>query len=216
MKMMKTTRLHRFLCATILGAATAFAFSAHAQDVNARTAPFGHGLADTHPAGQAAKQFAADMDQATGGKMKIAVIANQALGPDPQMLGALQGGVQEFYTGSALARNASASVAMRSRIPRSATWSASPLNSTESAGGSTVVQPMCGRLCADRALTRPGHWANPGLTSPCSSPDSNMICIPTQIPRTGRPPASRRRPDRRGAPGARSRSSQPCPGCGSG
>lgn len=102
---MKTTRLHRFLCATILGAAATLAVTttAYAQDVKARTARFGHGLADAHPAGQAAKQFAADMDQATGGKMKIAVIANQALGPDPQMLGALQGGVQEFYTGSALA-----------------------------------------------------------------------------------------------------------------
>lgn len=101
---MKTMKpLHRILCAAALAAATAFTASAQAQDVKARTARFGHGMADAHPAGQAAKQFAADMEKATGGKMKIAVIANQALGPDPQMLGALQGGVQEFYTGSALA-----------------------------------------------------------------------------------------------------------------
>ncbi|MGB6104991.1 MAG: TRAP transporter substrate-binding protein [Pusillimonas sp.] len=77
--------------------------SIQAQEFKAYNARFGHGMADNHPAGEAAKKFAAEMSQATNGKMKITVIANQALGPDPQMLGALQGGVQEFYTGSALA-----------------------------------------------------------------------------------------------------------------
>ncbi len=77
--------------------------AAMAQDFKARTARFGHGMADSHPAGQAARRFAAEMEKASDGKMKISVIANQALGPDPQMLAALQGGVQEFYTGSALA-----------------------------------------------------------------------------------------------------------------
>ena len=100
---MKTKPLRRFFCATVLSAVAAFSIGAQAQDVKARNARFGFGFADTHPAGQAAKQFATDMEKATAGKMKIAVIANQALGPDPQMLGALQGGVQEFYTGSALA-----------------------------------------------------------------------------------------------------------------
>ena len=43
---MKTTRLHRFLCAAVLGAAATLAVTAtaHAQDVKARTARFGHGL----------------------------------------------------------------------------------------------------------------------------------------------------------------------------
>jgi tripartite ATP-independent transporter DctP family solute receptor len=77
--------------------------SAHGQEFKARNLRFGHGMADTHPAGLAAKKFSAEMLKATNGKMKISVIANQALGPDPQMLGALQGGIQEFYTGSALA-----------------------------------------------------------------------------------------------------------------
>lgn len=96
--------LNRLLRTALIGTLTALAaLSVQAQDAKPRTARFGHGLADNHPAGLAAKQFAADMDKATGGKMKITVIANQALGPDPQMLGALQGGVQEFYTGSALA-----------------------------------------------------------------------------------------------------------------
>jgi TRAP-type transport system periplasmic protein len=77
--------------------------SASAQEVKVRVARFGMGFSDTHPAGQAAKMFAAELEKSTGGKIKTSVIANQALGPDPQMLGALQGGVQEFYTGSALA-----------------------------------------------------------------------------------------------------------------
>lgn len=94
---------HHFLAALAAATLTLMAAPAAAQDFKARQARFGHGMADTHPAGLAAKSFAADMDKATGGKMKIAVIANQALGPDPQMLQALQGGVQEFYTGSVLA-----------------------------------------------------------------------------------------------------------------
>lgn len=98
-------KIKRILAATLLSAVTGIAAmgAAHAQEFKSRNLRFGHGMADDHPAGMAAKKFSAEMLEATGGKMKIAVIANQALGPDPQMLGALQGGVQEFYTGSALA-----------------------------------------------------------------------------------------------------------------
>src|SRR3546814_14039434 len=98
-------KIKRILAMTLLSAATSMAAigTAQAQEFKARNARFGHGMADNHPAGLAAKQFSAEMLEATGGKIKISVIANQALGPDPQMLGALQGGVQEFYTGSALA-----------------------------------------------------------------------------------------------------------------
>lgn len=97
-------KLNRLLAAACLGAAASFlAVGAAAQDFKTRTARFGHGLADAHPAGRAAQMFSDEMAKASGGKMKVSVIANQALGPDPQMLAALQGGVQEFYTGSALA-----------------------------------------------------------------------------------------------------------------
>lgn len=98
-------KIKRILAAVLLSAATGVVAvgTAHAQEFQVRNLRFGHGMADDHPAGMAAKKFSAEMLEATGGKMKIAVIANQALGPDPQMLGALQGGVQEFYTGSALA-----------------------------------------------------------------------------------------------------------------
>lgn len=98
-------KIKRILAMMLLSAATGMAAigTAQAQEFKARNARFGHGMADNHPAGLAAKQFSAEMLKSTGGKTKISVIANQALGPDPQMLGALQGGVQEFYTGSALA-----------------------------------------------------------------------------------------------------------------
>lgn len=97
---MKTIQWISALAMTVCAVLTV---PASAQDFKARQARFGHGMADSHPAGQAARQFAAEMEKASAGKMKISVIANQALGPDPQMLAALQGGVQEFYTGSALA-----------------------------------------------------------------------------------------------------------------
>src|SRR5690606_21067846 len=97
---MKLKHLLAITAFTAMAGVTAVG-SVQAQEFKAYNARFGHGMADNHPAGEAAKKFAAEMSQATNGKMKISVIANQALGPDPQMMGALQGGVQEFYTGSA-------------------------------------------------------------------------------------------------------------------
>lgn len=92
----------RMSLAALLSSALALSavLPASAQEIKAR---FGHGLADEHPQGKAAKMFAATVDKNSKGRIKITVIANQALGPDPQMLSALQGGVQEFYAGSALA-----------------------------------------------------------------------------------------------------------------
>ncbi len=98
-------RIKRIMATAVLSAVTGLmaAGNAYAQEFKTRNIRFGHGMADNHPAGLAAKTFSAEVLKATGGKTKISVIANQALGPDPQMLGALQGGVQEFYTGSVLA-----------------------------------------------------------------------------------------------------------------
>lgn len=90
----------RLLSAVAIG--TLAALTVSGASAQARGARFGHGMADNHPAGQAAKMFSAEMEKVSGGKIKTTVIANQALGPDAQMLGALQGGVQEYYTGSAL------------------------------------------------------------------------------------------------------------------
>lgn len=97
-------QLKHLIAAAALGSlALLSSTSALSQDAKVRAARFGHGLADAHPAAQAGRMFAAEMEKVSAGKLKISVIGNQALGPDPQMLAALQGGVQEFYTGSALA-----------------------------------------------------------------------------------------------------------------
>ena len=57
---------------------------------------------------------------------------------------------------------------------------------------STVFQPMCGTTGACSRSTTPGHSSQPSVSTPCSTPRSNRICMPTQMPSTGRPPASRR------------------------
>ena len=54
---------------------------------------------------------------------------------------------------------------------------------------STVFQPMCGTRCAASRVTAPGSSPSPLVTTPCSSPESNRICMPTQMPSTGRPAA---------------------------
>ena len=56
---------------------------------------------------------------------------------------------------------------------------------------STVFQPMCGSTGASQPLDVPGPLAEPSVRTPCSSPVSNSTCMPTQMPSTGRPPASR-------------------------
>ena len=60
----------------------------------------GHGFTEAHPRGQAMARFAAEVDKATHGQIKVKVFANSSLGSEEKMLQAVQGGVQEFYMGS--------------------------------------------------------------------------------------------------------------------
>ena len=61
-------KLNRLLAAMALTTFAALGSTAAlAQDFKARNARFGHGMADAHPAGQAAKQFATEMEKASGG-----------------------------------------------------------------------------------------------------------------------------------------------------
>ena len=55
-----------------------------------------------------------------------------------------------------------------------------------------MFQPMCGRTGAFSCSTTPGHSPQPSASWPCSTPRSKRICMPTQMPSTGRPPARRR------------------------
>src|SRR5262245_47313181 len=62
-----------------------------------------------------------------------------------------------------------------------------PANISLPAGASTVFHPMCGIRSAASRSTVPGHSPQPSVVRPCSMPRSNSTCMPTQIPRTGRP-----------------------------
>ncbi len=93
-------------------------------------------------------------------------------------------GCGRWSAGSSRGRRRSA----RSRTARCST----PSNSAVSAGVSTVFQPMCGTTGACSRSTTPGHSSRPGVSTPCSTPRANSTCMPTQMPSTLRPPASRR------------------------
>ena len=74
------------------------ASSLYAQDV--KHAKLGHSFADSHPRAVAMKQFAANVEKATGGKIVIDVYSNSSLGGEDKMLIALQSGTQDLYMGA--------------------------------------------------------------------------------------------------------------------
>ena len=79
------------LTITLLSAAS------HASALEAR---LGHSFTDEHPRGKAMKMFAAEVEKATGGQIKVSVFSNSTLGSEEKMLQGVQGGVMEFYMGS--------------------------------------------------------------------------------------------------------------------
>lgn len=80
--------------ALLLGSAT----SSMAQEI--KKARLGHSFNDTHPRSLAMKQFAANVEKATGGKVVIEVYGNAVLGSEDKMLIALQSGTQDLYMGA--------------------------------------------------------------------------------------------------------------------
>ena len=85
------------MAALILGLGTA---ASAAQDVQTRLIRFGYGLNEDSNQGRAVRMFAAEVEKASGGKMKVRGIGAAALGPDVQMQNALIGGAQEMMVGS--------------------------------------------------------------------------------------------------------------------
>lgn len=83
-----------------LGLALLASSSAWAADIKPRLIRFGYGLNEESNQGRAAKMFAAEVEKASGGKMKIRAIGAAALGSDVQMQQALIGGAQEMMVGS--------------------------------------------------------------------------------------------------------------------
>lgn len=72
--------------------------SAMAQDV--KRAKLGHSFSDAHPRAVAMKQFAANVEKATGGKVAIDVFSSAVLGGEDKMLIAVQSGTQDLYMGA--------------------------------------------------------------------------------------------------------------------
>jgi tripartite ATP-independent transporter DctP family solute receptor len=89
----------RFALAGLV-AALATAGAVQAQDFKPRIVRFGYGLVDNSNQGRAVREFAQEVEKATGGKMKIRGIGNASLGSDTQMQQALIGGAQEMMVGS--------------------------------------------------------------------------------------------------------------------
>lgn len=89
----------RFALAGLVAALVATG-AVQAQDFKPRIVRFGFGLVDDSNQGRAVRLFAKEVEQATGGKMKVRAIGNASLGSDTQMQQALIGGAQEMMVGS--------------------------------------------------------------------------------------------------------------------
>ncbi|WP_460480898.1 DctP family TRAP transporter solute-binding subunit [Comamonas humi] len=90
----------RLLAAAVAGATLLLAGLAPAQAQDAKRARLGHSFTDSHPRAVAMKQFAADVAQATGGKVAIDVYGSATLGSEDKMLIAVQSGTQDLYMGA--------------------------------------------------------------------------------------------------------------------
>lgn len=92
-----TTFTTTSIVAAFIGAATlATPVTAQAQ----AAIRLGHSFTEQHPRGQAMLKFAAEVEKATGGAVKISVFPNASLGSEERMLQATQSGVQQFYMGA--------------------------------------------------------------------------------------------------------------------
>lgn len=86
--------------AVTLGAAALFTVAPPAAAQDVKLARLGHSFADSHPRTGAMKKFAADVEKATGGKVKVEVFGNAMLGSEEKMLIAAQAGTLDFYMGA--------------------------------------------------------------------------------------------------------------------
>lgn len=82
----RTMALAMLACACMAGAAQA----------QTRTLRLGHGIAEEHPLGQGALQFATKVQEKSGGTLAVKVHAATQLGSESQMVAAVRGGVQDL------------------------------------------------------------------------------------------------------------------------
>ncbi len=71
-------------------------FAAGAADIRERTIKVGIGLGAAHPQGQSVQHFSELVAQKSGGKLRVRLFADGALGNDLTMISALQGGTLEM------------------------------------------------------------------------------------------------------------------------
>ena len=84
----------RILLAAMAGCLAAG--SAFAADYKEHSFKLGHVIADDHPAALGGKKWAELLAERSGGKIKVRIYGNGAIGGDAQMTSAVQGGVQEL------------------------------------------------------------------------------------------------------------------------
>lgn len=88
---------HLLLKAVALGVAAITLATVSAQDIKERAFKFGlAGPADNHPASPGMKKFAELVSQKSGGKMKVNLFFNSALGTDQAVVSSLKGGTVEM------------------------------------------------------------------------------------------------------------------------
>lgn len=88
---------HMLLKAVTIGVAAIAMAGASAQDIKERAFKFGlAGPEDNHPASSGMKKFAELVSQKSGGKMKVNLFFNSALGTDQAVVSSLKGGTVEM------------------------------------------------------------------------------------------------------------------------
>lgn len=88
--------MHFIRLRTLATATVAAAFLAGTAAAQPRTLRLGHGIAEEHPLGQGALQFAAKVQEKSGGALAVKVHAATQLGSESQMVAAVRGGVQDL------------------------------------------------------------------------------------------------------------------------
>jgi TRAP-type transport system periplasmic protein len=89
--------MKRTFIKTLVALATvAAAGSVFAQDIKERTLKFGVAGPETHPAAPGMKRFAESVEKRSGGKIKVQLFFNSALGGDQAVVTAIQGGTVEM------------------------------------------------------------------------------------------------------------------------
>lgn len=82
--------------AAAVAAAVAAACLATGALAQTKALRLGHGIAEEHPLGQGAIQFAKILEKKSGGKLAMKVYAATQLGSEAQMIAAVRGGVQDI------------------------------------------------------------------------------------------------------------------------